>query len=105
MKSRQVTFAPEARDDIFSLYEWIATAATPSTALSYIERIETFCQGFAHAAERGSRRDDVRPGLRVVGFERRVTIAFSVDADRVTILRVFYGGRNWGAQNRDGTIE
>jgi toxin ParE1/3/4 len=40
-------------------------------------------------------RDDIRPGLRIVGFERRVTIAFSVDDGRVTILRVFYGGRDW----------
>jgi toxin ParE1/3/4 len=33
--------------------------------------------------------------MRVVGFERRVTIAFSVQEERVTILRIFYGGRNW----------
>jgi len=29
-------------------------------------------------------RDDLLPGLRIVGFERRVTLAFHVDADRVT---------------------
>jgi len=34
-------------------------------------------------------------GLRVVGFERRVTIAFEVDDERVTILRIFYGGVDW----------
>ena len=95
MKQYQVIFAPEARDDLFAVYDWIAAAASPDTALSYIERIETYCLGFTHAAERGMRRDDVRPGLRIVGFERRVTIAFSVKDDRVTILRIFYGGRNW----------
>jgi toxin ParE1/3/4 len=66
-----------------------------SIALAYIERIETYCLGFDLAAERGHLRDDIRPGLRIVGFERRVTIAFSVDDARVTILRVFYGGRDW----------
>jgi len=95
LKQYQVIFAPEARDDLFAIYDWIAAAASPDTALSYIERIETYCLGFTHAAERGTRRDDVRPDLRIVGFERRVTIAFSVKDDRVTILRIFYGRRNW----------
>lgn len=44
---------------------------------------------------RGHHRNDIRPGLRIVGFERRVTIAFCVDESAVTILRVFYGGRDW----------
>ena len=95
MKERLVLFSPEARDDLFALYDWIAAAAHPDTALSYIERIEAYCAGFAVASERGRRRDDIRPGLRIVGFEGRVTIAFTVDETRVVILRVFYGGRNW----------
>jgi len=33
----------------------------------------------------------------IIGFERRVAIAFTVDAERVTILRIFYGGRSWEA--------
>jgi toxin ParE1/3/4 len=44
---------------------------------------------------RGTRRDDLRPSLRVIGFERRVTIAFHVSASAVTIDRIFYGGRDW----------
>ena len=95
MKERPVLFSPEARDDLFALYDWIAAAASPDAALSYVERIEAYCLGFAHASERGHRRDDIRLGLRIVGFERRVTIAFTVDETRVVILRVFYGGRNW----------
>lgn len=95
MKARQVFFSPEAQDDLFALYDWIAEAASAGTAMAYVERIETYCLGFAHAAERGHRRDDIRPGLRIVGFERRLSIAFDVDDERVTILRVFYGRRNW----------
>lgn len=33
--------------------------------------------------------------LRVIGFERRVTVAFFVDGDRVKVLRIFVGGQNW----------
>ena len=95
MRERAVEFAPEALEDLRSLYDWIADAAGAQTALGYIDRIETFCQGMGIASQRGHRRDDIRPGLRIVGFERRVAIAFSVSETHVTILRLFYGGRDW----------
>lgn len=44
--------------------------------------------------ERGTLRDDLRPSLRVIGFERRAAIAFRVSAETVAILRILYGGRN-----------
>ena len=44
--------------------------------------------------KRGARRDDLRPGLRILGFERRAVIALQVTADRVMILRILYGGRD-----------
>ena len=93
MKRREVIFAPEALEDLVALYDWIADAAGPATALGYIERLEAYCLGFDLASERGQARENIRPGLRVVGFERRVTIAFSVDDVTVTILRLLYGGR------------
>jgi toxin ParE1/3/4 len=95
VKGRAVILSPEAREDLIALYDWIAAAAHPQTALGYIERIETYCQGMRIGSERGTRRDDIRPGLRIVTFERRVTIAFTVDPARVVILRLFYAGRNW----------
>lgn len=95
MTRRALIIAPEARDDLNSLYDWIAGAASSEVALGYIERIERHLGGFDVAAERGTRRDDVRPGLRIAGFERRVTIAFTVEPERVTILRILYGGRDW----------
>jgi toxin ParE1/3/4 len=51
--------------------------------------------GFEFAGERGHRRDDVRPGLRITDFERRVTIAFVSSETGITILGLYYGGRNW----------
>ncbi len=95
MRRRDVVFAPEARDDLLNLYNWIASRAGPAVAISYIERIEAFCQGFDLASERGQLRGDIRPGLRIIGFERRITIAFSVSQEQVTIFRLFYGGRDW----------
>jgi plasmid stabilization system protein ParE len=70
-------------------------AAGRVTSIRYIERIEAYCRGFDYASERGTRHDEVRPGLRIVGFERRVSIAFRVETDEVVIFRIFYGGANW----------
>lgn len=95
MKPRDIVFAPEARADLLSLYEWISVKASPHVAMTYIDRIERYCSGFDLASQRGHARDDIRPGLRKIGFERRVTIAFTVTDQAVTILRLFYGGQNW----------
>jgi toxin ParE1/3/4 len=95
VKERTVIVSPEARDDLIALYDWIAASAHPGTALRYVERIEAFLQGLRLASERGTRRDDIRPGLRILGFERRVTLTFTVEVDSVVVLRIFHAGRNW----------
>jgi len=99
VRKRKVVFSPEASDDLVRLYDYIAEKSGPTRAIGYIERIEAYCLGFDLAALRGSDRGDIRPGLRLVGFERRVTIAFHVDATTVTIDRVLYGGRDF-----EGTV-
>ena len=95
MRERLVAFAPEARDDLLGIYDWIAGAAGPVVALAYVERL-------AVGSERGSLRADVRPGLRVIGFERRVNVAFVIEEARAVVLRVFRGGRDWEREVWDG---
>jgi plasmid stabilization system protein ParE len=53
--------------------------------------------------QRGTRRDDVLPGLQVVGFGRRVTIAFVVTGDAVLIEGIFYGGQELTGAFRNRT--
>jgi len=45
----------------------------------------------------GVARDDLRPGLRTIGFRRRVVIAFAVTEEAVEVLGVFYGGSDYEA--------
>ncbi|UYN94767.1 MAG: type II toxin-antitoxin system RelE/ParE family toxin [Enhydrobacter sp.] len=97
MKRRTVSFSPAALDDLRRLGDWIAERAGVDVASHYIERIEAYCDDLAYSGERGRLREDLRPGLRIIGFERRVAIAFTVSDDEVLILRVYYGGRNWTA--------
>jgi plasmid stabilization system protein ParE len=98
MKRRLVLMSPEARTDLRWIYDTISAAASSLTAMRYLDRIGSFCERLEYGAERGTRRGDLLPGLRVIGFERRVTVAFVVETDRVLILRVFYGGADWEAE-------
>jgi toxin ParE1/3/4 len=92
-----VIFSPSAKADLFAIYEYIADRAGDDIALQFVSRIEAYCLGFEHMPERGTRRDDLRRGLRTVGFRRRATILFEVDRRmrRVVILGVYYGGRSF----------
>ena len=97
MKLREVVYSPEFVEDIDKLFEIIAARSNDQTALKYISRIEEFCDSLDLASVRGTLRDDIRMGLRIVGFERRAVVAFTVEEDRVVILRFFSGGQNWEA--------
>ena len=77
--------------------------ASEERADGYVGRIVDFCNGLSTFPLRGTQRDDLLPGLRVTGFERRVTIAFIVTAEAVLIEGIFYGGRDFEAEFRDRT--
>ena len=100
--ARNVVFAPEAEDDLLQIYDFIADRANPERAYAYVERISAYCLGFATFPERGVKRDELRPGLRIVGFERRVTIAFHITPALVVIDRILYWGRDVAGPLADG---
>ncbi|RRH81938.1 type II toxin-antitoxin system RelE/ParE family toxin [Variovorax beijingensis] len=82
--SYRVVFSPEAEaeEQPAALYSCIAAAASPEIAARYTEAIVAYCEGLRAFPHRGIRRDDVRPGLRIV------------DAEQVSIIGVFYGGQD-----------
>lgn len=92
-----VVFSPEALEQLEALYRYIADAASPEIAYRYTSAIVTYCEGLHTFPHRGTRRDDVRPGLRVTNYKKRSVIAFEVDTDRVSIIGVFYGGQDYEA--------
>jgi plasmid stabilization system protein ParE len=100
-----VLFAPEAEAQLTELYRYIAAAASPEIAARYTDEIVAFCEGLRTFPIRGTRRDDVRPGLRTIGYKRRVVIAFEVDAERVNIIGVFYGGQDYESALREEANE
>lgn len=76
----RVVFAPEAHDDLVAI-----AGRAPAELLA---RIEAWCWSLAEEPERGLRRDDLHPGLRVQGFEGRAAVAFHIGLDTVTIDRI-----------------
>ena len=95
MKRRRVIFSEPTYDDFINIYLRIEEFAGSGVAEAYVKRLQAHCLRFEIASERGHRRDDLSPGLRVTGFERRVTILFTVTDEEVVILRAFYGGVDW----------
>ncbi len=99
--THHVSFAPEAEEQLAALYRYIAIAASPPTAEHYINAIIDYCESLQTFPLRGARRDDIRPGLRITNYKKRVVIAFCVDEEQVSILGVFYGGQDYETALQD----
>jgi toxin ParE1/3/4 len=99
----RVLFSPEASEDLEDILVYLAPLMGAAEARAYVGRIRAYCTGFSQFPQRGTRRDDVRPGLRLVGYRRRATIAFLVEQDVVMILRVFNRGRDIAFDDQDGS--
>src|ERR1700710_742188 len=96
----KVIFRPQAEADLLALYRYIAEASGLGIAGGYIDRIETACMSLATFPNRGTKRDDLAPGLRTIAFERRVTIAYRVLKTRVEIVTIAYAGRDFEGELR-----
>ena len=107
MKTYSVVFAPEADDDLVDLYEYISGNGSATVAARYTDAIVEYCEGMATFPHRGTRRDDIRPGLRITNYKHRAVIAFEVNDSSgiVAILGVYYGGRDYESALGDDIIE
>lgn len=90
-----VIFTPEAQEQLLSLYRYIASAASPEIADRYTNSIVAHCDSLQDFPMRGTRRDDVRPGLRITNYKKRAVIAFAVEAELVSIVGIYYGGQDY----------
>lgn len=94
MKRYPVRFSDEALADLTGVFDYLLPLAGETTARAFVARLEAACLDLEVFPERGSTRDDIRPGLRVIGYRRQATIAFAVKEGHVLILRVFGRGRD-----------
>ena len=90
-----VIYKAKANQDLNDIFTFILTqGGSADRAFNFVERIRAFCDSFASFPYRGTKRDDLRSGLRFTGFERRVAIAFTIENDLIVIIRIFYAGRD-----------
>ena len=94
--TRRVFFHPRAQRELSELHDYIFEQGNPRQAAGFVAEIRDYCLGFSTFPERGMVRDDIEPGVRIVGFRRRVSIVFTVQESEVWILGIYYGGRNIG---------
>jgi plasmid stabilization system protein ParE len=99
-----VVFTPEVEHQLVELYRYVAAAGSAEVAARYTEEIVAYCEELAAFPHRGSVRDDIRPGLRTIGFKRRVVIAFALLGQTLVIIGVYYGGRDYEAALRNHDI-
>jgi len=90
-----IILTPEARDHLDTIYDYIAAAASPDIAQRFTDGILDQMGKLTNFPRRGTKRDDLRPGLRTMAWRRRVTIAFAVDEAAVVVVGIFYGGRDF----------
>jgi plasmid stabilization system protein ParE len=91
-----VELSERAERDFDDMDEYISTHAGERIAAQFIERILTRLSMLETAPERGTLREELGKGVRSFGVERRVTVLIKVEARRVVVLRVLYGGRSLG---------
>ena len=92
-----VVFTPEAEAQLVDLYVYIAAEASPEIAARFTDGIVTYCESLSTFPDRGTLRDDIRPGLRITSYRKRVAIAFHVSGERVNVVGIFYGGQDYDA--------
>ena len=71
----------------------IADHGSPKIAERYTSAIIGYCEGIQAVPHRGTRRDDIRPGLRITHYKGRAIFAFAVEAERVSIIASSTAGR------------
>lgn len=98
-----VLFDRAAADDIAAIRDYLTDARDITFANAFAARIVTYCESFGALPHRGTKRDDLLPGLRTVGWRSTITVAFRVsrDSSSVVILGVFYRGRDVEGALRD----
>lgn len=92
----------KARERLIELDAYLENAASPDIATAYVDAVIDYCQSLAFFPHRGTRRDDLHPGLRVTHYKSKTITAFFVDDTSRTVLiaDIFHGGRDYEAALR-----
>lgn len=101
----RVHFAPEARQQLHQLDDWISDKSSPDAARRFVAAVLDHIDGILVFPLAGRSRDDIRPGMRTTTYKKRTIIAYALDGTGddlvVTIVGVFHGGQDWESALRE----
>ena len=92
--SYRIIYHPKAEAELDKLYADIAVEAGTGIAGDFVHAVIAFIEDLKTFPERGTVRESRIPGLRIIGYRRSVSMAFSVNGDDINILGVFARGRD-----------
>jgi plasmid stabilization system protein ParE len=97
VETYSVVYSLVALQQLRDIERFISAESAPDRAVAYTKRIRQACESLRSFPYRHRLRDDVRPRLRVVGFEGRASIHYMIDDDSATVivLGIYYGGQDW----------
>lgn len=90
----RIIYHPEAEAELDRLYGDIALEAGEQRAGNYVDGLLSFIESLETFPERGTVRANCIPDLRIIGYRRSISVAFSVRGNDVLILGVFARGRD-----------
>lgn len=90
----RIIYHQQAEAELDALYADIAMASGDRIAGDYVDSVITFIEGLQTFPERGTIRESPVAELRIIGYKRSISVAFSVRGDDVLVLGVFARGRD-----------
>lgn len=103
-RTYRITAAPEVESDYIAIVQHVERwTGDRATAIRTVRSIRAFVRSLGTMPHRGTKRDDLRPGLRLIAFGKRTVIAFEADdgTGTVRLLRIFYGGQDHATVMRE----
>jgi len=79
-RTYRITATPEVGSDYMAIVQHIERwTGDRATAVRTVRAIRAFVRSLETLPHRGLKRDDLRPGLRLIPFGRRTVIAFEIE--------------------------
>jgi toxin ParE1/3/4 len=98
VKTLPVRFTRSAQTDVDTIHEGVLEKSRSlATADGFIARLVERCARIGDVPRGAPLRDEIRPGIRIVFFEKSWAIAYFVEKTEVIITNVFYAGRDYAA--------
>jgi toxin ParE1/3/4 len=91
--TKQLIFSPTSQRDLNEILDYIAQDK-PGAAIRFVETLRESCRRLSQHPHLGEDCSDLRAGMRRLAV-RGYLIFYRLGEDKVEILRVLHGARDW----------